>query len=122
MTGKYLPGQPPPEASRAAHREAGADCATRLDDDLLTRVQRLKPIADQVGLTLAQLAVAWVLANPAVSSAIIGASRPDQVSENVKAAGAAPVGRRAGEDRRHRRTVVERDPGQTKSPANRNFS
>ena len=58
-----------------------------LDDDVLERVQRLQPIADEAGLSLAQLAVAWVLQNPNVSSAIIGASRPEQVTENVKAAG-----------------------------------
>ena len=58
-----------------------------MKDDVLERVQRLQPVADEVGLSLAQLAVAWVLQNPNVSSAIIGASRPEQVSENVKAAG-----------------------------------
>ena len=58
-----------------------------LRDDVLERVQRLRPLADEAGLSLAQLAVAWVLQNPNVSSAIIGASRPEQVTENVKAAG-----------------------------------
>ena len=58
-----------------------------LTDDILTRVQQLRPIADDVGLTMAQLALAWVLQNPNVSAAIIGATRPEQVHDNVKAAG-----------------------------------
>ena len=58
-----------------------------LTDDVLTRVQELKPVADEAGLSLSQLAIAWVLQNPNVSSAITGASRPEQVTENVKAAG-----------------------------------
>ena len=58
-----------------------------LDDDVLTRVQALQPIADELGVTMAQLAVAWVLANENVAAAIVGASRPEQVSENVKAVG-----------------------------------
>ncbi|MDX6248244.1 MAG: hypothetical protein QOF10_1604 [Kribbellaceae bacterium] len=88
LTGKYLPGQQPPQGSRATDDKGGADMVKRfLTDDVLTRVQELKPIADEVGLSLAQLAVAWVLQNPNVSSAITGASRPEQVTENVKAAG-----------------------------------
>ena len=58
-----------------------------MNDDVLTRVQGLKPIADEAGLTMAQLAVAWVLQNPNVAAALVGASRPEQVAENVKAAG-----------------------------------
>ena len=121
LTGKYLPGQPLPEGSRAAHEEVGSSLRDRLGDDLLTRVQRLKPVAEQVGLSLAQLAVAWVLANPAVSSAIVGASRPEQVSENVKAAGVilstdvlAKIDDIVG-------PVVERDPRKTRSPRTRDF-
>lgn len=88
LTGKYQPGQPLPEGSRATDEKGGADMVKRfLTDDVLTRVQELKPIADQVGLSLSQLAIAWVLQNPNVSSAITGASRPEQVTENVKAAG-----------------------------------
>src|SRR3954453_13607458 len=88
LTGKYLPGQQPPEGSRATDDKGGADMISRwMRDDVLERVQRLRPIADEAGLSLAQLAVAWVLHNPNVSSAIVGASRPEQVSENVKAAG-----------------------------------
>ena len=88
LTGKYLPGQAPPSGSRATDEKGGADMISRwLEDDVLERVQQLKPIADGVGLSLAQLAVAWVLQNDNVSAAIIGASRPEQVTENVKAAG-----------------------------------
>ena len=88
LTGKYLPGQQPPEGSRATDEKGGANFIKRyLTDDVLTRVQELKPIAAEVDLSLSQLAVAWVLQNPNVSSAIVGASRPEQVTENVKASG-----------------------------------
>src|SRR3954447_5783077 len=87
LTGKYLPGQPPPAGSRATDQTGSQFIAKFLSDDVLTRVQKLKPIAQDAGLSLAQLAVAWALQNPSVSSAIIGASRPEQVRENVKAAG-----------------------------------
>jgi voltage-dependent potassium channel beta subunit len=88
LTGKYQPGQKPPEGSRAADEKGGADMISRfMNDDVLTRVQGLKPIADEAGLTMAQLAVAWVLQNPNVAAALVGASRPEQVAENVKAAG-----------------------------------
>ncbi|MEU6751895.1 aldo/keto reductase family protein [Spirillospora sp. NPDC046719] len=88
LTGKYKPGQPLPEGSRATDDKGGADMIKRyLNDDLLTRVQNLKPIADDLGLSMAQLAIAWTLQNPNVSAAIVGASRPEQVSDNVKAAG-----------------------------------
>ena len=90
LTGKYKPGEQPPEGSRATDDKGGADMISRyLRDDVLERVQRLQPLADEAGLSLAQLAVAWVLQNPNVSSAIVGASRPEQVTENVKAAGVA---------------------------------
>jgi aryl-alcohol dehydrogenase-like predicted oxidoreductase len=88
LTGKYLPGAPLPQGSRATDDKGGANFVTRfLRDDVLERVQRLKPLAEQAGLTLAQLSVAWVLQNSNVSAAIIGASRPEQVTENVKASG-----------------------------------
>ena len=88
LTGKYLPGAPLPAGSRATDEKGGANFVTRfLTDDVLERVQQLKPLAEQAGLTLAQLSVAWVLQNSNVSAAIIGASRPEQVTENVKAAG-----------------------------------
>ncbi len=88
LTGKYKPGEPPPEGSRATDEKGGANVVQRLlNDDLLTRVQQLKPLAEESGLSLAQFAIAWVLQNPNVAAAIIGASRPEQVAENVKAAG-----------------------------------
>jgi aryl-alcohol dehydrogenase-like predicted oxidoreductase len=88
LTGKYLPGAPLPAGSRATDEKGGANVVARmLREEVLERVQRLKPLADQAGLTLAQLAVAWVLQNGNVSAAIIGASRPEQIAENVKAAG-----------------------------------
>lgn len=88
LTGKYLPGRPPPAGSRATDEKGGADMIGRwLKDDVLERVQRLRPIAHDAGLSLAQLAVAWVLQNANVSAAIIGASRPEQVTENARAAG-----------------------------------
>jgi len=88
LTGKYKPGQPAPEGSRATDTKGGADMVARfLRDDVLERVARLEPIAADLGLSMAQLAVAWVLQNPNVAAAIIGASRPEQVSDNVKASG-----------------------------------
>lgn len=88
LTGKYKPGAQPPAGSRATDDKGGAAFVARwLRDDVLERVQQLRPLADQAGLSLAQLAVAWVLQNSNVSAAIIGASRPEQVTENVKAAG-----------------------------------
>ncbi|MBK3579853.1 aldo/keto reductase family protein [Streptomyces sp. MBT65] len=88
LTGKYAPGAPLPAGSRATDEKGGANMVSRfLRDDVLERVQQLKPLAEQADLSLAQLAVAWVLQNSNVSAAIIGASRPEQVTENVKAAG-----------------------------------
>ena len=88
LTGKYVPGQPHPEGSRATDDKGGAGMIDRwMRDDVLERVQQLRPIADEAGLTMAQLAVAWVLQNPNVSAAIVGASRPEQVTDNARAAG-----------------------------------
>jgi aryl-alcohol dehydrogenase-like predicted oxidoreductase len=89
LTGKYLPGQAPPEGSRATDEKGGgARFIQRLmGDDVLEAVQRLRPLADQAGLSMAALAVAWVLQEEGVSAAIVGASRPEQVVENVKASG-----------------------------------
>jgi aryl-alcohol dehydrogenase-like predicted oxidoreductase len=85
LTGKYLPGAEAPEGSRLADERGSKMIARWMTDDVLNAVQKLKPIAEELGVTLAQLAVAWVLKNPNVASAIIGASRPEQVFENVKA-------------------------------------
>ncbi|MEV5324288.1 aldo/keto reductase family protein [Nonomuraea fastidiosa] len=119
LTGKYLPGQQPPEGSRATDKSGSAMIARFMRDDVLTRVQELKPIAADLGLSMAQLAVAWVLQNPNVSSAIVGATRPEQVRDNVKAAGVkldADVLKKIDDVLGD---VVERDPSKTVSPATR---
>ncbi|MCK2245357.1 MULTISPECIES: aldo/keto reductase family protein [unclassified Crossiella] len=87
LSGKYLPGAAPPAGSRATDERGSGFVGRFLRDDLLTAVQNLKPLAAEAGLSMAQLAVAWVLQNPNVASAIVGASRPEQVHDNVKAAG-----------------------------------
>ncbi|OMQ14716.1 aldo/keto reductase [Modestobacter sp. VKM Ac-2676] len=89
LTGKYQPGQPPPSGSRATDEKGGgANFISRwMTDDVLTRVQELRPIADDLGLSMAALAVAWVLSEENVAAAIIGASRPEQVRDNVQASG-----------------------------------
>src|SRR5262245_1598977 len=87
LTGKYQPGQPPPAGSRATSSEMGWSMDRFRDDDVLEAVQRLRPIADRLGITMAQVALAWVLREPNVASAIIGASRPEQVEENAAASG-----------------------------------
>ncbi|WP_181310722.1 aldo/keto reductase family protein [Nocardioides campestrisoli] len=88
LTGKYQPGQAPPAGSRATDEKGGAQMIQRfMDDRTLTAVQGLRPIAESLDLTMSQLAVAWVLQNDNVASALVGASRPEQVHENVAAAG-----------------------------------
>jgi len=88
LTGKYKPGAELPAGSRATDASGGADMiGSWLRDEVLTGVQKLEPIAAENGLTMAQLALAWVLQNDNVASAIIGASRPEQVVDNVKASG-----------------------------------
>ncbi len=120
LTGKYKAGQAPPAGSRATDEKSGADFISRLmSDDVLNTVQGLQPLAEQAGLTMAQLAVAWVLQNPNVSAAIVGASRPEQVHDNVKASGVKldsdllkAIDEVVG-------GIAERDPAKTVSPANR---
>ncbi len=88
LTGKYLPGQPAPEGTRATAQVAESKFIQKfMDDQTLTAVQQLRPIADSLGLTLAQLAIAWVLQNPNVSAALVGASRPEQLEDTVRASG-----------------------------------
>jgi aryl-alcohol dehydrogenase-like predicted oxidoreductase len=87
LTGKYEPGQPPPEGTRAASHSMGWAMDRWRDDDVLRAVKRLRPIADELGIPLAQLALAWVLRENAVVSAIVGASRPEQVRDNAAASG-----------------------------------
>ncbi|GAA2000938.1 aldo/keto reductase family protein [Nocardioides kribbensis] len=123
LTGKYKPGQDAPAGSRATDSKGGADMISRwMKDDVLERVQQLQPIADEAGLTLAQLAIAWVLHNPNVSSAIIGASRPEQVTDNVKAAGVRLEDEALSRIDEVLDPVVERDPAKTQSPRTRDFS
>lgn len=120
LSGKYLPGQPPPAGSRATDEKSGAGFISRfMTDEVLTRVQRLKPLAEQAGLSMAQLAVAWVLQNPNVSSAIVGASRPEQVHDNVKAAGVKLDAELLKAIDEIVDPIVERDPAKTESPAER---
>jgi aryl-alcohol dehydrogenase-like predicted oxidoreductase len=87
LTGKYKPGAPPPEGSRATSERMGHMMGSWLEDDVLERVQRLVPIAERLGITMAQLALAWVLREENVASAIVGASRPEQVLDNAAASG-----------------------------------
>ena len=120
LSGKYHPGKPAPEGSRATDSKGGSRMIERwMSNEVLTGVQQLKPIAEEAGLTMAQLSIAWVLQNKNVASAIMGASRPEQIEKNVAAAGVkldavimdkidSVIGSRA-----------ERDPAQTKSPASR---
>ena len=119
LTGKYLPGQALPEGSRAADPNGSAFMRRFMTDDVLGRVQRLRPLADEAGLTMAALAVAWVLQEEGVSAAIVGATRPEQLRDTVKAAGVrldpalmARVDEVLGD-------VVVADPSLTKSPATR---
>jgi aryl-alcohol dehydrogenase-like predicted oxidoreductase len=87
LTGKYAPGEAPPAGSRATSDRMGGMMGDYLDDSVLEGVQRLRPIADRLGITTAQLALAWVLRRPEVASAIVGASRPEQVHDNASASG-----------------------------------
>ena len=87
LTGKYKPGAPPPEGSRATSERMGRLIGDWMQDEVLATVQRLVPVADRLGLSMAQLALAWVLREPNVASAIVGASRPEQVIQNASASG-----------------------------------
>ncbi|NUR75794.1 MAG: aldo/keto reductase family protein [Thermoleophilia bacterium] len=87
LTGKYRPGEPPPQGSRATSAHMGRMMSDWLELDVLETVQRLRPVADRLGLTMAQLALAWVLRRDEVASAIVGATRPEQVRANASASG-----------------------------------
>src|SRR3954465_12071659 len=86
LTGKYRPGEKVPADSRAANKTMNRFIKQWLSDDVLTAVQALRPIADEAGITLSQLALAWVLHRPNITAVIVGATRPEQVHENIKAA------------------------------------
>jgi aryl-alcohol dehydrogenase-like predicted oxidoreductase len=115
LSGKYLPGAAPPEGSRGADEKSAMFVRGMLErTEVLEAVQRLRPIADELGITLAQLALAWVLARPGVSAALVGATRPEQLVENVAALDVsldddvlARIDAALGED------VIERDPERT---------
>jgi aryl-alcohol dehydrogenase-like predicted oxidoreductase len=120
LTGKYAVGQQPPAGSRATDEKSGKNFISRLlSDDVLTAVAKLQPLAEQAGLTMAQLAVAWVLQNSNVSAAIVGASRPEQVRDNVKASGVRLEADLMKAIDAALDPVVERDPSKTVSPARR---
>lgn len=119
LTGKYLPGQELPAGTRATSKEGSAFISRFLTDDILQRVQDLKPIAADLDLTLAQLALAWVLQNQNVSAAIIGATKASQVHDNVKAAGLSLSAEVMARIDSVLGDVVERDPARTQSPVTR---
>lgn len=119
LTGKYLPGQPAPEGSRAADKDLSGIIEKFMSETTLTRVQGLKPLAEELGITMAQFAIAWVLQNKNVAAAIVGASKPEQITSNLAASGVvipaeimAKVDQALGD-------VIERDPTKTKSPEGR---
>jgi aryl-alcohol dehydrogenase-like predicted oxidoreductase len=87
LTGKYRPGEQPPEDSRASSESMSGFIDRLMQDPVLEAVQRLRPIAEGLGLTMAQMALAWILRQPNVASAIVGASRPEQVRANASASG-----------------------------------
>jgi aryl-alcohol dehydrogenase-like predicted oxidoreductase len=117
LTGKYQPGQPLPAGSRATDEKGGAGMIKGLlRDEVLERVQLLRPLAEQVQLSMAAFAVAWVLQGDNVASAIIGASRPEQVHDNVKAAGVALPSEIKAQVDEILDPVVQRDPALTQSP------
>jgi aryl-alcohol dehydrogenase-like predicted oxidoreductase len=113
LTGKYSPDTPPPAGSRATDEVGGRFIAELLRPEVLTRVAGLAPIAERAGLSMAQLAIAWVLQNPNVSSAIVGATKPEQVRENVKAAGVSLDPALLKQIDEVLGDVVEHDPAQT---------
>lgn len=114
LTGKYLPGQPPPAHSRAA--DLGHWTKDFMKDDLLAAVQRLRPIADELEISMANLALAWVLSNDTVAAAIIGATRPEQVRDNVRASGIKLTGKQRQRIDAALVGHVTDDPALTRSP------
>jgi aryl-alcohol dehydrogenase-like predicted oxidoreductase len=114
LSGKYKPGEQPPAGSRATDDKGGARMIERfMRDDVLQSVQKLAPIADELELTMAQLAIAWVLQNDNVAAALVGASRPEQVTENVKASGVRIPAELMDRIDDALGDTVERDPGKT---------
>ena len=117
LTGKYKPGAKPPSGSRATDKKSGAGMISGwMRDEVLEAVQKLQPVADSVGLTMSQLSIAWVLQNDNVSSAIMGATKPSQVKENVKASGVKLDASVMKAIDSALGTLPERDPKQNISP------
>lgn len=119
LTGKYLPGATAPAGSRAADPKTSSIIEKFMSDDVLTKVQNLRPIAEDLGLEMGQLAIAWVLQNQNVAAAIVGASKPEQITENSKAAGvklSADVMKKIDEILSD---SIVRDPELTQSPPTR---
>ncbi|GAA1992397.1 aldo/keto reductase family protein [Isoptericola halotolerans] len=114
LSGKYVPGKELPAGSRATDDKGGAKMIQRfMHDDVLERVQRLRPVAEELDLSMAQLSVAWVLQNDNVAAALVGASRPEQVAENVKASGVTIPAELLAKIDDVLGDVVERDAGKT---------
>ena len=116
LTGKYLPGQPHPAGSRGADEKAGANMSRLLEDTVLSKVQELRPLAEECGATMAQFSLAWTLKNPNVTSAIVGATKPEQITSNI---GALDI--EISDDLMMRaaeilQPVAVFDPAETKSP------
>ena len=117
LTGKYLPGKKPPVGSRATDKKSGAGMISRwMRDDVLTAVQNLRPIADELGLSMSQLALAWALQNQNVSAVIMGATKPTQVKENVKASGVKLESSVMSAIDAALGALPERDPSKNESP------
>jgi aryl-alcohol dehydrogenase-like predicted oxidoreductase len=117
LTGKYLPGTPAPKDSRASNAEAAVGGIEKyMTNEALSAIQKLKPLAESLGLTMAQFGLAWVLANPNVSSAIVGASRPEQITDNVKAVGVAIPSEVMAQVDQILSGLIVSDPAETKSP------
>ena len=117
LTGKYLPGKKPPAGSRATDKKSGAGMISRwMRDEVLEAVQGLRPIAEAQGLTMSQLALAWALSNPNVSSVIMGATKPSQVKENVKASGIKLDADVLRDINKVLGDLPEKDPNKTESP------
>ncbi|MGP5726989.1 aldo/keto reductase family protein [Arthrobacter rhombi] len=120
LSGKYRPGQPAPEGSRATDEKGGKNTISGfMSEEVLTRVQQLRPIADELGLKMSQLAIAWVLQNENVATALVGASRPEQVAENVKASGVRIPAELMSRIDEVLGDSIERDPAKTVSPEQR---
>ena len=117
LTGKYVPGKKAPIGSRATNKTGGANMIKGwLREEVLEAVQNLKPIANEVGLTMSQLSIAWVLQNPNVSSAIMGATKPSQVKENAKASGVKLEAEVMKAIDKALGNLPERDPKKSQSP------